>query len=112
MATARATAHTTAVSLFTAPRNKRVKLTSITVDNQGAAARTVRIQDLFTPDPSMGTPVPTLKTIERAQLTVGAGLTGSMSAEELKNVPILGEAKAISDAVDANCVIIVSYSME
>lgn len=112
MATSRVTANTVAQSLFTAPKNKRAKLTSITVDNQGAAARTVRIQDLFTPDPSKGTPSPTQQTIERVQLTVGAGLTGNMPAEELKSVPILGEAKAIASAIDADCVIIVSYELE
>jgi hypothetical protein len=109
MATARVTANTTAQDLFSTPKVRKGKLTSVKVDNQSAAARTVRLQDVFTPDASAAVPSPSAQTIERLQITVGAGLTADVPADELKDVEFLGDAKAIADAIDAACVITVAY---
>ncbi len=56
MATKKVTAHTTAVALFSAPKVKKAKITAIDIDNQSGAARTVRLQDIFTPDDSVRKP--------------------------------------------------------
>lgn len=112
MATARVTANTVAQALFSTPKVKKGKLTLVQVDNQGAALRTVRLQDIFTPDPSAGVPSPSVQTIERLQISVGAGLTANVPETELRDVDFLGDAKAIASAIDAACVIIVGYHME
>lgn len=112
MATANVTADTTAQALFTTPKVKKGKLSSLKIDNQSGAPRTVRLQDIFTPDPSNGTPSPVLTTEERLQVTVAAGATYSLSEEDLKDVEMLGDAKAIADGIAAACVIIVGYHFE
>ena len=112
MATARTTANTTAQALWSTPKVKKAKVTSVKVDNQGATLRTIRLQDVFTPDPSVGVPSPSVQTIERLQISVGAGLTADVPEMELKDAGYLGDAKAIADAIDTSCVIIMGYHME
>jgi len=112
MPTARVTAHTTAQALFSVPKHVVGKVTSVKVDNQGGAARTVRLQDIFTPDASAGVSAPSEQTKERLQITVGAGLTADVMETELRDLRFLGAVKAIANAVDANCVIIVGYHFE
>ena len=109
MSTARVTANVDPVMLFTCPRVAKGKLTSIKVDNQGAAARTIRIQDRFTPDPSAGVPTPAEQVIDRVQLTVGAGLTETLSSEQLEDIQILGTCEAVASATDPATVIIIGY---
>ena len=67
---------------------------------------------MFTPDPSVKVPSPSEQTIERLQISVGAGLTADVPETELKDVEFLGDTKAIADAIDTSCVIIVGYHME
>jgi len=43
---------------------------------------------------------------------VAAGVTYSLSEEDLKDVEMLGDAKAIADAIAAACVITVGYHFE
>jgi len=112
MATKRVTANTAAQELFNTPEHSKGKLTSLEVDNQGAAARTVRLQDVFTPDASAGVSSPTEQTVERKQVTVGAGLTASVPKEELEDLEFLGSCRAIASAIDASCVIIAGYHFE
>ena len=112
MATARCTAHTTAVTLLSTPKVKKAKITAIDIDNQSAAARTVRLQDIFTPDVSALVAAPTAKTIERFQATVGSGVSFSADEPSLKDLEGLGDLKAIADAIDATCVIIVKYHFQ
>ena len=109
MSTVRATADTTPVTLFSVPKIAKGKLTSVKVDNQGAAAVTVRLRDRFVPDASAGVPSPVEQIIDRVQLTVGAGLTGTLSSEELKDTQILGTCETVANVTDAATVIIVSY---
>ncbi|MDP3064737.1 MAG: hypothetical protein Q8O40_16275, partial [Chloroflexota bacterium] len=111
MATARVTANTAAQALWSQNRHAKGKPTSVSIDNQSAAARTVRLQDVFTPDASNGVASPTEQTIERLQVTVGAGLTGAVPEDELRDVEFLGAVKAIADAISAVCVIIVGYHL-
>jgi len=112
MSTARVTANTADQALFSTPKHYKAKLTSVKVDNQGAALRTVRLRDIFTPDPSVGVPSPSAQTIERLQISVGAGLTADVPETELRDLEMLGDAKAIASAIDTACVIIVGYQFE
>jgi hypothetical protein len=112
MATARVTANTTPQTLFTVPRHAKGRLTALVVDNQGAAPRTVRLQDVFTPSPSAGNASPTQQTVERLQVTVAAGATVRVPETELRDVEFLGEARAVASATDPATVIICAYSLQ
>jgi hypothetical protein len=112
MPTARVTANTTAQTLFTTPKHVVGRITAIDIDNQSGASRTIRIQDIFTPDPSVGVSSPSEQTIERFQATVENTKTLSVDEDALKDIRILGVAKAIADGVSTGCVIIVNYHFE
>lgn len=112
MPTAKVTANTAAQTLWTTPKHKKGKLTALNIDNQGSAKRTIKIQDVFTPDPSTGVPSPTEHTLERVQVSVDVGLSASLDEASLENVEFLGTAKAVADAADAGCVIIAVYTFE
>ena len=111
MATKKVTANTAAVALFSAPKVKKAKITAIDIDNQSGAARTVRLQDIFTPDDSVGA-TGSEETKERFQATVGSGVSFSADDPSLKDLEVLGDAKAIADAIEATCVIIIKYHFE
>ncbi len=114
MATKKVTANTVAQDSFSCPKVKKAKITAIDIDNQSTAARTVRLQDIFTPDASVGVTTPSAPTppIERFQATVGSGVSFSADEPSLKDLEVLGDAKAIADAIEATCVIIVKYHFE
>lgn len=112
MPTARVTANTSAQTLFSTPEHVKGKITVFKVDNQGSTAKTIELQDVFTPDASVGTSSPTEQTIYRLQITVGAGLTADVPETELRDVEFLGTAKAVASGVDTNCKIIVGYHFE
>jgi hypothetical protein len=111
MATARTTAVALAdiVTLFSTPKIKKAKLTSVKIDNQSAAAKTIHFRDDFTPDASVGVPSPSAQQIEKLQVTVGAGLTADIPETELRNKEFLGDCKCYADAADAACIIIIDY---
>jgi hypothetical protein len=109
MPTARVLANTAAQLLLSVPKHQKAKITSIDIDNQGVAARTVRLQDIFTPDVSAGEPSPTPQTKERFQATVGSGVSFSADELSLKDLEFLGDVKAIASAIDPSCVVIVKY---
>ena len=113
MATARTAALAVAniATLFSTPKVKKAKLTSVKVDNQGAAARTIHLRDDFTTDVSVGAAAAD-KEIERLQITVGAGLTADVPETEMKDVEFLGVCKCYADAAEPLCIIIVGYHME
>lgn len=112
MPTAKATSHTTAQALFSTPEHVVGKITAINIDNQSGGNRTLRIQDEFTPDPSVGTPSPVPETKERFQITVSAGQSVSVDKNSLENIRILGDCKSIGDDIQALCVIVVNYHFE
>lgn len=99
-------------TLFSTPKVKKAKLTSVKVDNQGAVARTIHLRDDFTTDVSAGVAAAADKEIERLQITVGAGLTGDVPETELKDVEFLGDCKCYADAAEPLCIIIVGHHME
>ena len=112
MPTSRATADTVPIVMFETPGVAKGKLTSVKIDNQGAAPRTITLQDTFTPDPSVGAPTPASVTIDRFHITIGAGVTTIVSKDELKDVEILGRCEVVANALDAATVIIVGYHFE
>jgi len=78
----------------------------------GAADRTVRVQDIFTPDVSNGQASPTQQTVERLRLFVLSGDTITLSEADLKGVKCLGALGIIADAIDAGCYVSVGYKTE
>jgi hypothetical protein len=112
MPTVKVNANTTPQTLFTTPKHEKGKLTAVIVDNQSTSKKTIKIQDVFTPDSTAGNPSPTTQTIDRVQLTVGAGLTATLDKLSLEGVEFLGTAQAVADATDTACVIIVVYRFE
>jgi len=112
MPTARVTANTTAQTLWTTPKHHKGKLKALNIDNQSTVALTIRIQDVFTPDPSAGVATPTQQTIERVQITVAAGASVSLSEDSLVDAEFLGVVSAIANDIQAACVIIAIYEFE
>lgn len=107
------TAHTTAVSVAAAVRNGVHIPTSMTIDNDnGGADRTIRIQDVFTPDVTNGEPSPVETTVDRHRIDVLLGDVVTLSEEDMKGVKCLGALKVIGDAIDASCYITVGYKTE
>jgi len=112
MATAQVTANTAPQVLFSTPRHVKGKPRAVNIDNKTTFTATVRIQDVFTPDPSNKVPSPTEKTLERLQVTVPKQTFLPVDRDALERVEILGEAKAIADITDTDCVITVAYDFE
>ncbi|KKM66365.1 hypothetical protein LCGC14_1481950 [marine sediment metagenome] len=107
------TASTTAQSVAAAVRNGVHEPTSMTIDNEaGSADRTIRIQDVFTPDVTNGTASPSETTVDRGRWDVPQGDSLVLSEQDLKGIKCLGALKIIGDAVDANCHISVGYKTE
>lgn len=107
------TAHTTAVQAVAERRNAVVIPTSMTIDNDaGAADRTIRIQDRFTPSVSHGVAAPVQTTVERFRVDVLMGDVMTLNENDLDGVKCLGELLIIADAIDANCHITVGYKHE
>ncbi len=109
MATSRVTASNVVQSLFTTPKHIKGKLSAVNIDNQSGAARTIQIQDVFTPDASAGTPGPLAQTRYRLQVTVPGTASLSFDEKSLKDIECLGAVGALADAVAAACVIVVNY---
>lgn len=109
MSTARCVAtNPVASTLFTLDNVSKAKLTNITVDNQSAAARTLIFQDGFTTDPTVGAvAAPVVKVLK--QITVGAGLTGTLDEKDLQDVEVIGALLCLADAAFGTCVITVAY---
>jgi len=102
--------------LIAAERENAVVLAkSMTIDNQGGTSnRIVSIQDVFTPDTSVGGTV-TPQDIARFQTTVLAGDIITLGEEDLKGVKCLGAMYVLSDVADAagdRCYVTVGYEHE
>lgn len=107
------TANTTAQSVAAERRNAVVKPTSLVVDNdQGAADRIIRIQDVFTPSVSNGVSSPVETTVDRFRATCPQGFVTTFNEEDLKDVKCLGALKVIANAIDASCYATVGYKQE
>ena len=99
-------------TLFSTPKVKKGKVTSIKIDNQSAAAKTIYLRDDFTPDASAGVTAPSAQTIAKFQATVGAGLTADIMETELKNKEFLGDCKCYASVADAACIVICDYTLD
>jgi hypothetical protein len=111
MATARTAALAVAniVTLATVPYDRKLVMSSITIDNQGAALHTIHFEDDFSADPSVGNPSGSAQTIQKAQYSVGAGLTAVIKEDELKDKEFLGTLKCYADSAEPFCIITVDY---
>jgi hypothetical protein len=112
MATANCTANNlVAQVLVTVPFNKKARLLDLSIDNQGTSgAITTRLQDLFTPNLSVGVPGPTPPvTDDRFQATVPQGVSFDADVLSLKGKEFIGNIQAIASATDAGCAIIATY---
>ena len=107
------TSSTTAQTAAAAVRTGVHVPTSMTINNDaGAADRTIRLQDVFTPDVSNGTASPTEQTVDRGRWDVLMGAMLVLGEEDLKGIKCLGALKVIGDAVDTGCHITVGYKTE
>ena len=101
------TAATAAKTLFTAPKNRRVKVTGIEVDNRGTDVLTLTFTDNFTTtagNTNSATAVtPTVKV-----LSVGAASEKEWY-DELKSIEILGVLKVESTINETNCDVTVLF---
>jgi len=106
-------ANTTVQQVAAEVRNGVHIPTSITIDNSGgSAARTLRVQDGFTPDITNGNSSPSATTVDRYRVSVLQGDIIALSEEDLKGVKCLGSLGIIADAIDAGCYISVGYKTE
>jgi len=81
--------------------NGRKKVTALTIDNTGVAARIVQIQDRFLPSITNGVPAPIAQTPSRFSVTIGAGNVWTFDEKELKNVEVLGQLELIINIASA-----------
>ncbi len=119
MATARTPALAVAniVTLFTVPAHVKGVLKSVSIDNQGGAQHTIYLRDDFTTDAAVvaltGVADPAAaQTLAKAQWTVGAGLTATIPADQLKGKEFLGTCKCYADGAEPLCIIIIDYDFE
>ena len=97
----------------TEKQNAKIVPTQIIVDNEaGAAQRVITLQDVFTPSPSNGVPVPVLTTVNRLIITVDNAGWATIAAEALKELKILGQLQAIINVADAGTIVTISWGFE
>lgn len=99
--------------IATEKQTARKKITALNVDNVGGAgARTVQVQDRFTPSITNAVPAPAVQTPSRfsaGALAAGAGNVRTFSRNELENVTVLGQLELIIDVADAGCVVSIAW---
>ncbi len=106
-------ANTTVQPVATEIRNKKHKVKSLTIDNTGgAAARTIRVRDSFTPDVTDGVAVPIATTVDRFRWTTILAGVDNLGEKDLGGLTIIGALGIIADAIDAGCYITVGYESE
>jgi len=109
MPSANVTANTSAQTLFSVPKQKLGKITKIEIDNATGNPVTVTIQDVYTPDASVGNSSPTEQTETKKVITVAAN--GHYESRDL-DLDIIGTAKAVASATDTSVNISVIYHYE
>ncbi|MFA5186388.1 MAG: hypothetical protein WC551_07935 [Patescibacteria group bacterium] len=114
MAVKKITASESYQTLFTVPKHEVGKISSVVVTNKTPTSVPVMviIEDFFTPDASVGVTSPTATSQEVCRLVVGAGLTGSLGEQELKDIRCFGTVKAICDGTQSACYIDTYYNCE
>lgn len=94
-------------------QNAKIIPTQIIVDNElGGAQRRITIQDVFTPSPSNGVPIPVLTTVPRLIITVDNAGWATIAAEALKELKILGQLRADIDVADVGTIVTISWGFE
>ena len=101
------TAATDAKTLFTAPKNRRVKVTGIEVDNRGTNVLTLTFSDNFTTTAG-NTNAATTVTPTCKVLSVGAASEKDWY-DELKSIEVLGIFKVSSTLNETNCDVTVLF---
>jgi len=112
MASKRVTSDTAAQTLFATPKHVVGRMSAINIDNQSTALRTLILQDIFTPDASVGVTSPTEQTVVRHQISVSAGQSVSIDKNTLEDLRFLGTAKVAGDTTSTLCVIVANYHFE
>ena len=94
-------------------QNAKIIPTQIIVDNEaGLAQRVITIQDVFTPSPSNGVPIPVLTTVNRLIITVDNAGWATIAAEALKELEILGQLQVTIDVADAGTILTISWGFK
>lgn len=70
--------------------NGKKKVTALTIDNTGVAARVVEVRDRFMPSITNLVPAPGAQNPSRFLVTIGVGNVWTFDEKELRNVGILG----------------------
>jgi hypothetical protein len=101
-------------TFFATPKHEVGKLTSLIVTNKTPTSVPVMVtlEDFFTPDASEGVASPTATSQEVTRMLVGAGLTGSLSKEELADIRVLGTCKMICDGDQSACYVDAAWHFE
>lgn len=96
--------------------NAKKKITSLIIDNvAGGAARTVQVQDRFTPSVTNLVPPPVpVQTPSRFSVTIpnGAGAVWNFDDTELRNVVVLGQLELIIDVADGGTIVTIAWEHE
>ena len=95
--------------LFFVPQTKIGRITAIEIDNPTASAITIKINDIFTPIPSVNIPNPTEITETKKVITVQAN---NHFSETQLNIKILGSVFIIANADDENVITTITYDLE
>ena len=114
MSVATFTASTANQVVARAPRHKVVKVRGFTVDNGGCTADVrARLERVFNPDTSVGTPAPANNSTEEvAYLTVGSRLTAERDSDSLQDLRAFGRLQVVCDGIWATSRIEVDYKVE
>lgn len=107
------TAHTTAQAIAAERENAKVKVTSLTIDNQrGNTDNEIVIQDSFNESAYYGDETLTARVVERFKVQAVMGDVLTFNESDLKGVKCLGAMLVDSDNIDADCDITVGYEHE
>lgn len=112
MATARATANVVVQPLFNVPLHMKAIIDDINIDNQSGVGITVQLQDTFTQDISQTNNIPTVRNAFPLQATVPANTNYDRDVNSVGAVECIGNVGVICNAIQAACVIVVSYHFE
>lgn len=103
------TAATAAKTIFTAPKNKRVKITGIEVDNRGVDVLTLTFTDDFTTTAAHTHTTATDITDNTVKvLSIGAASSFEW-VDDSKSIEILGTLKVLSTLNEAECDVTVLF---
>ena len=91
----------TATTFFTAAANVKGVVTGIKIYNADTGLLVFTIQDVFTPDATIGTPAPAEETKQMLKVSIASTLTGDIPETELSDWKFLGAARVLTDTAPA-----------